>query len=361
MGVVQGFLFGAFYLSSVRYRSRANFYLAALILIFSYNNLQYFLDSADIISTKQLYNYFYIPVASLLPVLIYNYVRKLIPKGKKRRYNYKILYFPFLIFFAVATSYKIGKALGFGGSQYYTFFKAISDFQAIFSVLFVGILLFRSYHIVHIFSLKNKKEAHGERLIDTRWLKYTLILLFILFIVWTVLVILFLINNDYRSYFYIVWIGISIAIYWLGHVGVYKNLIIKERKKIKSYERDRQFTITEPKGESKHIISLQNYLVNEKRFLDSSLTLEKVAEELLLSTGHLSRIINTELGTNFSSYLNNLRVEEAKAYLLNPDFSKYTLAAIGLEAGFNSKSTFHTAFKKATGQTPLQFKKEHLS
>ena len=40
------------------------------------------------------------------------------------------------------------------------------------------------------------------------------------------------------------------------------------------------------------------------------------------------------------------------------DFSTYTIVAIGLECGFNSKSTFYTAFKKFTNVTPSEFKEK---
>jgi AraC-like DNA-binding protein len=86
-----------------------------------------------------------------------------------------------------------------------------------------------------------------------------------------------------------------------------------------------------------------------------------LSTELDLSRSHLSRIINSELKTTFSDYINLLRVNEAKKYLLQPDFSNYTLVAIGLEAGFNSKTTFNSAFKKFAGMTPSAFKKLHTN
>ena len=68
-------------------------------------------------------------------------------------------------------------------------------------------------------------------------------------------------------------------------------------------------------------------------------------------------LVNKFSGKNFSDYINSLRVEEAKRCLRNPGFEAYTMVAIGLECGFNSKSTFYTAFKKFTGQTPTSFRK----
>ncbi|WP_407920992.1 helix-turn-helix domain-containing protein [Flavobacterium cellulosilyticum] len=64
------------------------------------------------------------------------------------------------------------------------------------------------------------------------------------------------------------------------------------------------------------------------------------------------------MGYNFLDYINLLRVEKVKKYLIKSDYSSYTIVAIGLECGFNSKSTFYTAFKKFTNVTPSEFKEQ---
>ncbi|MEL6193742.1 MAG: helix-turn-helix domain-containing protein, partial [Bacteroidota bacterium] len=60
---------------------------------------------------------------------------------------------------------------------------------------------------------------------------------------------------------------------------------------------------------------------------------------------------------NFSDYVNAYRVEEVIRLLNHPDFASYSFLALGLEAGFNSKSTFFSVFKKMTGKTPSEYKK----
>ncbi|NJN50097.1 MAG: AraC family transcriptional regulator [Polaribacter sp.] len=61
---------------------------------------------------------------------------------------------------------------------------------------------------------------------------------------------------------------------------------------------------------------------------------------------------------NFTDFINQFRVDFAKQMLGNKEFKNYTITAIGLEAGFNSKSSFYAIFKKFTNVTPLEFQKK---
>ncbi|MEI9909368.1 MAG: helix-turn-helix domain-containing protein [Bacteroidota bacterium] len=56
--------------------------------------------------------------------------------------------------------------------------------------------------------------------------------------------------------------------------------------------------------------------------------------------------------------MNHYRVEEAKQLLLEPANGGFKIASIAYDAGFNSLSTFNDVFKKLTGLTPTQFKKQ---
>lgn len=105
-----------------------------------------------------------------------------------------------------------------------------------------------------------------------------------------------------------------------------------------------------------YLLAFQYLLVEQKRFLDSELSLETISSELNVSKGHLSRLINSGLGMNFNDYVNTLRVNEAKIQLNQITVCKDKIWSIGLKSGFNSKSTFYASFKKMTGLTPYQFK-----
>lgn len=68
-----------------------------------------------------------------------------------------------------------------------------------------------------------------------------------------------------------------------------------------------------------YVLAFQHLLLNQKQFLDSELTLERIALELKVSKGHLSRVINSSLGMSFNDYVNTLRVNEAKIHLKSRD------------------------------------------
>ena len=71
----------------------------------------------------------------------------------------------------------------------------------------------------------------------------------------------------------------------------------------------------------------------------------------------LTQALNEVLQTKFNDYVNAFRITEVQALLLRPEKSKHNLLTLAFEAGFNSKSSFNTAFKKHTGLTPTQFRK----
>ncbi|MBW1298872.1 helix-turn-helix domain-containing protein [Aquimarina litoralis] len=100
-----------------------------------------------------------------------------------------------------------------------------------------------------------------------------------------------------------------------------------------------------------------HFLMKEaKIYRDSSLGLESISKMLKVSSKYLSQMITKLNGSNFADYVNKFRVEDAKSKLKNPKFSSYTVLAIGLDSGFNSKSTFYTAFKKYTGISPKEYR-----
>ena len=96
----------------------------------------------------------------------------------------------------------------------------------------------------------------------------------------------------------------------------------------------------------------------EKLYQETELTLQNLADKLQVPSYQVSLAINDGMKKNFYDLINNYRVEEAKRLLLDPKNSNYTILSVGFEAGFNSKTTFNTVFKKFTGLTPTAYRIE---
>ncbi len=100
-------------------------------------------------------------------------------------------------------------------------------------------------------------------------------------------------------------------------------------------------------------------LMKEKQFhKNTNVKLNDVAQELAISSHKLSQLLNDNFGKSFTLFINEYRIEEAKKLLM--ENNQFTLEAIGFEAGFSSRSSFYTAFKKIVGQTPSEFKDQFV-
>lgn len=99
---------------------------------------------------------------------------------------------------------------------------------------------------------------------------------------------------------------------------------------------------------------------NDKPFLNNLLSISDLALRLHAPIWYVSQVINEGFQMNFFDFINQYRVEEAKTLLSDSSKDHKTILEIAYEAGFNSKSTFNTAFKKYLKMTPSQFRK-HIS
>lgn len=361
VGAIQGIIFSAIALISKKFRSKSTFFLALLILCFSLNNIQYYLWETDIIDENLFFGFLYIPYASLSMVMYYFYVKLfLYPKNPIRKSQFLLL-LPFAVFFLLTIYYKIGNALDSLSHNTILFFNQLIYVHEVFSVVYSLVLLGFIYKLIIEFEKKQESGKTQIPRLGLNWLKIVSILCFVLCIIWIISIYDELKNgSDNVTLYYILWLGMSITIYVLGHIGLYRFGVLEEQKSIRKFSHFSKpvITVETVYNQNEHIEAFEKFIKSEKNYLDASLSLESVADKLQINKSYLSRIINAELGKSFTDYVNELRIEEAKIYLTHPDFNNYTLVSIGLEAGFNSKSAFNASFKKYTGMTPSEYKKE---
>ena len=106
---------------------------------------------------------------------------------------------------------------------------------------------------------------------------------------------------------------------------------------------------------------LEDVMRSQKLFLQSDLTLPRLAEAVNCSVNHLSQVINAGFGVSFFDYLNLYRIEHARELLGRPDGEDHAILNIAYSVGFNSNSAFYAAFRKHVGQTPARYRRERLA
>ncbi|WP_010136705.1 helix-turn-helix domain-containing protein [Ochrovirga pacifica] len=102
---------------------------------------------------------------------------------------------------------------------------------------------------------------------------------------------------------------------------------------------------------------LQTSMEQDQVYLDSSLSLRKLAQKIDLHPNQLSWLLNDCFDQNFNDFINFYRIQHFKKLAVQPGSEQYTLLSLAYESGFNSKSVFNACFKKQEANTPSQWVK----
>ncbi len=116
-----------------------------------------------------------------------------------------------------------------------------------------------------------------------------------------------------------------------------------------------------PELQRRTLEKLEALIKTEKPYLDSGCSLPKLAQQLGVSTHHLSQVLNDAMGLSFFEWLARYRIREAKELLRSSQHNHLKIEEIADRVGYNSKSAFNGAFKRETGQTPSVFRSSSLS
>lgn len=107
------------------------------------------------------------------------------------------------------------------------------------------------------------------------------------------------------------------------------------------------------------LAKLELHMQSQKSFLNPTLNIDTLAEEVGVAAQDISLALNHHLGCHFFDFINGYRIKAACEMLASPDCSEKTVMDILLESGFNSKSSFNTAFKKQMQITPSEYRQQH--
>jgi len=103
---------------------------------------------------------------------------------------------------------------------------------------------------------------------------------------------------------------------------------------------------------------LRLLMSGEQLYKENDLKLETLAEKLKSNRHFVSQVINQYYKANFFDFINANRIDEAKRLLVSDDH-ELNIIEIAYAVGYNNKVTFNTVFKRFTGVTPSEYRKQN--
>ena len=108
---------------------------------------------------------------------------------------------------------------------------------------------------------------------------------------------------------------------------------------------------------ARHYLGKLEALMNEQQpYLDSELSLDKLAAALRLHPHYLSQVLNDHIGKNFYDYINERRIGHARTLLLEQP--SLPVVDVAIVCGYNNKNSFYNSFRRFVGMTPSEFRQQ---
>jgi AraC-like DNA-binding protein len=367
VGVVQGIFLAALLYFHPRSDRRINLWLALYILF-----LTGIMAGPLVLRFIPWQDTWYMPPLSFMPgPLMYLYIRSFKEKITLKKAS------PWILFF-IAISIFFYQHLDYLGAKYPNDKEIPPEaLRSITSVIvFIGrygtlfLFYFLSRRELNLYQRSIKQVFSETSRIDMNWVRW--LINGYLFIIICSALIYFLMAKFVDQFYLMYLINIAIATPYMYGIA-YKGLIqptIWQKAHTSEKQLEEQMHASEEIVKTKvkatatdnrlgEIVKKTVVLMeNEKLYQETELTLQELADKLQSPAHLVSQAINEVMQKSFYDLVNSYRVEEAKRLLVDPKNLNYTILSVGFEAGFNSKTTFNTVFKKFTGLTPTEYKEK---
>jgi AraC-like DNA-binding protein len=396
IGSAQGLFLALALVFLRRGNRRANLFLAALLLTLSVLLVDGFLIATNYYSRYPRLIALIWPWNFLVGPFLYFYVREL-SSPKRMVFSWGLLLhflpaiafalFPALFYSMSAYENVSGWAYSLSplkGTQLFT-----QNVVSLLVVLQKAVYYLLSFLLVIAYGSRIKQSFSSLETISLSWLRTLLLLFFSLCILFTFFSFFAAPFGIYREIGYLLYLGTAVVTYVMAFKAILQPEIFSRIEAARQAELIRTDEVMVPDApalaadmpqETGGMMFREKYQKSwltderateivrrllrlmeiEKPHLEPELTLPELAAKLSVSPHHLSQVINRETNKSFFDFVNEYRVQEAKRLLGSPKHGHLSILGIALDAGFNSKSAFYTAFGKHIGMTPSEFKKHRV-
>jgi len=358
LGIVQALVLAVFFLA--RREHSANTFRALLVLSIASCNTEIFLMYSGYIQNCLFLVDFSEPFGLLIGPFIYLTVRATVDGQASRRWwlhmvfplMYTLAFVPFLFapdvvkYNSWVEAYQLALPFKPYGEDPRLFW--LTDHHTEFALL--GMLIYTVLvvrEVVLVFKKRDVSFFHPQHptLINLRDFSFQFLIAALLLLVVKIfhkadtgdhLVAAFLSGIIYTTSFRIMW-----------QSGFFKAANLDEQLKYKS-------SSLSAESSAELVKRIEQVMRDEKLYLQSEFSLPLLASRVNTSAHHVSQAINDGLGKSFFELAAQYRIDEAKKILIEHKHLK--IEEVAERVGYLSKSSFNTAFRKITGQTPSSYR-----
>lgn len=341
---------------------KENRVLSVYISFLGFTQLVLILNDFNLAILAQYFLPLFITVLLAIPPLMYRYILINLNQPIKRFFRHLIL--SIIVF--ITTSVSISVIIINPKSEFINvFFNILS-----YSILAGMIGVFTIQNIFYIYKSITKYRKYVNDLNETVSYEDTLKLRWVLIYIigYLIFIVCVYLSEFFQATLGDLFFSFSLLAYiiflWQTKIKQFDALFILRQATIvetdKAIEKEITTTKTEKNEEYlSELFSKINTLVeSEKLYLNKELSIFDIAKKIGINYKYISQAINLCAEKNFILFINEYRIKEAISLLNNPENNQFTIEAISELAGFQSKSSFNTYFKKITGKTPSELKQK---
>ena len=368
VGIVLGFLLSIFFIKRAVGKTSPNIFMGLLLLTFSFNMLEGWLNYTGLIFKALHLTNFSEPTNFIIAPLLYLFVSRQL--GEKRSKWEWLHYLPFIFwvfycmfFFSQSADFKYNSniyalrldieplPISYDYSDNPWGIRDYVNELTILHILIYCVFIFRKL----VLKSKSLKESFFKTKHTTlRSLRNSTYHFF------TLLILLIAVKayykddvGDYILYIYLTFLLLVNTIQVMNSSNYFDQPSSFLEFPSLKYEKS---SLT--KSDKLRIVDKIKTQLETHHFHKNNLaSLSGLASEINESSHHVSQVINEEMKMSFFELLAFNRVEDAKRILMSEAGKKLTVEEVAEQVGYNSKSAFNTAFKKQTALTPSQFRK----
>lgn len=342
------------------------------VIIFATQSRELFLKFPHLLGLGSTVTFLFFP-------LMYIYVKSYLFEKHRNVLKYGIHALPILIFsgFLAPFYFQSSEAkISLINNGLYEGFYFLIDMGAV-SVIILGILYtVKSFRLIYNFEEEHQGSLEEGQLVALNWLKQFLAINTLFWAIGSSAVLIESIGlNIPFDLFKTYYLGITLLVLGASIFNIFNPDFFAIKTKIKFSETE-DF-ISEKRKPAKllanHVMSkvaddnpldkseakiILEYLEIEKPYLNTSITLQDLADETSMSKHRVSELLNSQLGASFYDIINEYRVKEVIRLINEGKHEQHKLIHLAELAGFNSKATFNRIFKKVTNRTPSQYIQE---